>query len=407
MHLDIKHITKECRGKLNITGSKSETNRLLLLQAFISGFKIKNKSNSEDSKLMSAALRSKDEIINVNHAGTAMRFLTAYFSQIDGREVLITGSKRMQERPIKILVDALNSIGADIRYDKKNGYPPLRIKGKKLEGGLITLPANISSQFISALIMLGPFVEKGIELKLTGEITSKPYIKMTLFLLKRFGIQTKFEGQTIKVEFNNSPKKIDQIVESDWSSASYIFSIVALSKESEILLKTFKPKSLQGDSVILKIYKKLGVSSFFNGNDLLLKKENCKLPKKIYYDLSNSPDIAQTITVTCFGLGIECELVGLHTLKLKETDRLFALYTELKKLGANIIVTDKSLYLSSNSSVINNCSIATYDDHRMAMAFAPLSLKVPLSIQDPSVVSKSYPDFWNDLIQLNFDVKNR
>ena len=407
MHLDIKHITKECRGKLNITGSKSETNRLLLLQAFIPGFKIKNKSNSEDSKLMSAALRSKDEIINVNHAGTAMRFLTAYFSQIDGREVLITGSKRMQERPIKILVDALNSIGADIRYDKKNGYPPLRIKGKKLEGGLITLPANISSQFISALIMLGPFVEKGIELKLTGEITSKPYIKMTLFLLKRFGIQTKFEGQTIKVEFNNSPKKIDQIVESDWSSASYIFSIVALSKESEILLKTFKPKSLQGDSVILKIYKKLGVSSFFNGNDLLLKKENCKLPKKIYYDLSNSPDIAQTITVTCFGLGIECELVGLHTLKLKETDRLFALYTELKKLGANIIVTKNSLYLSSNRSFINNCSISTYDDHRMAMSFAPLSLKVPLSIQDPSVVSKSYPDFWNDLIQLNFDVKNR
>ena len=407
MHLDIKHITKECRGKLNITGSKSETNRLLLLQAFIPGFKIKNKSNSEDSKLMSAALRSKDEIINVNHAGTAMRFLTAYFSQIDGREVLITGSKRMQERPIKILVDALNSIGADIRYDKKNGYPPLRIKGKKLEGGLITLPANISSQFISALIMLGPFVEKGIELKLTGEITSKPYIKMTLFLLKRFGIQTKFEGQTIKVEFNNSPKKIDQIVESDWSSASYIFSIVALSKESEILLKTFKPESLQGDSVILKIYKKLGVSSFFNGNDLILKKENCKLPKKIYYDLSNSPDIAQTITVTCFGLGIECELVGLHTLKLKETDRLFALYTELKKLGANIIVTNNSLYLSSNRSFINNCSIATYDDHRMAMSFAPLSLKVPLSIQDPSVVSKSYPDFWNDLIQLNFDVKNR
>ena len=407
MHLDIKHITRECRGKLNITGSKSETNRLLLLQAFIPGFKIKNKSNSEDSNLMSAALRSKAEIINVNHAGTAMRFLTAYFSQIDGREIIITGSKRMQERPIKILVDALNSIGADISYEKKNGFPPLRIKGKKLEGGLITLPANISSQFISALIMLGPFVENGIKLKLTGEITSRAYIKMTLLLLERFGIKTKFEGQTIKVEFNNSPKKIDQIVESDWSSASYIFSIVALSKESEILLKTFKPKSLQGDSVILKIYKKLGVSSFFNGNELLLKKENSKLPKKIYYDLSNSPDIAQTITVTCFGLGIECELVGLHTLKLKETDRLFALYTELKKLGANITVTDKSLYLSSSRSFINNCSISTYDDHRMAMSFAPLSLKVPLSIQDPSVVSKSYPDFWNDLIQLNFDVKNR
>tara|TARA_A100001011_G_scaffold400885_1_gene520619 strand:- start:14836 stop:16059 length:1224 start_codon:yes stop_codon:yes gene_type:complete len=407
MHLDIKHNTKVCRGKLNITGSKSETNRLLLLQAFISGFKIKNKSNSEDSKTMSAALLSKDKIIDVNHAGTAMRFLTAYFSQIDGREVLLTGSKRMQERPIEILVDSLNSIGADITYEKKNGYPPLRIKGKKLEGGSITLPANISSQFISALIMLGPFVEKGIELILTGDITSKPYIRMTLLLLERFGIKTKFEGQIIKVEYNNSPKKTEQVVESDWSSASYIFSIVALSEGSEILLKTFKQKSLQGDSIIQKIYKKLGVSSFFDGNDLLLKKEKTKLPKKIYYDLSNSPDIAQTISVTCFGLGIECELVGLHTLKLKETDRLFALYTELKKLGADISVTDKSLHLSSNNSFINNCSIATYDDHRMAMAFAPLSLKVPLSIQEASVVSKSYPDFWNDLIQLNFDIKNR
>ena len=192
MHLDIKHITKECRGKLNITGSKSETNRLLLLRAFIPGFKIKNKSNSEDSRLMSAALRSKAEIINVNHAGTAMRFLTAYFSQIDGREVLITGSKRMQERPIKVLVEALNSIGADISYEKKNGYPPLRIKGKKLEGGLITLPANISSQFISALIMLGPFVENGIELKLTGEITSKPYIKMTLLLFDLFLLSSEY-----------------------------------------------------------------------------------------------------------------------------------------------------------------------------------------------------------------------
>ena len=407
MHLEIKHNTNHCNGKLNITGSKSETNRLLLIQAFISGFKIKNKSNSEDSKLMRDALVSKNNIIDINHAGTAMRFLTAYFSQIDGREVLLTGSKRMQERPIKILVDALNSIGADITYDKKNGYPPLRIKGKKLNGGSITLPANISSQFISALIMLGPFVEKGIELKLIGNITSKSYIKMTLLLLERFGIQTKFKGQKIKVVSNNRPKKLDQVVESDWSSASYIFSIVALSNESEILLKTFNPKSLQGDSIVQKIYKKLGVSSFFNGKYLLLRKENTKLPKKIYYDLSNSPDIAQTISVTCFGLGIECELVGLHTLKFKETDRLFALYTELKKLGADILVTDKSLHLSSNSSFINNCSIATYDDHRMAMAFAPLSLKVPLSIQDASVVSKSYPDFWNDLIQLNFDIKNR
>ena len=407
MQIDIKHNTKKCNGKLSITGSKSETNRLLLLQGLISGFEIKNKSNSEDSRLMEAALSSKAKVIDINHAGTAMRFLTAYFSQVDGREVLLTGSKRMQERPIKILVDALNFLGAKITYQNKNGYPPLHIKGKNLKSGSVCLPANISSQFISALIMIGPFIEKGIELKLTGKITSKSYINMTLLLLERFGVETNFDGQIITVKYKHNPIKIDQIVESDWSSASYIFSIVALSEESEISLKTFKLKSLQGDSIIRDIYKKLGVTSDFKGKNLILKKENIKLPKKIFYDLSNSPDIAQTIAVTCYGLGVECELVGLHTLKIKETDRLLALQTELRKLGANISITENSLFLYSNSSFINNCSIATYNDHRMAMAFAPLSIITPLSIQDPSVVSKSYPDFWNDLIQLGFNIKDR
>ena len=407
MQIDIKHNTKKCNGKLSITGSKSETNRLLLLQGLISGFEIKNKSNSEDSRLMEAALSSKAKVIDINHAGTAMRFLTAYFSQVDGREVLLTGSKRMQERPIKILVDALNFMGAKITYENKNGYPPLHIKGKNLKGGSVCLPADISSQFISALIMIGPFIEKGIELKLTGKITSKSYINMTLLLLERFGVETIFDGQIITVKHKHNPIKIDQIVESDWSSASYIFSIVALSEESEISLKTFKSKSLQGDSIIRDIYKKLGVTSDFKAKNLILKKENIKLPKKIFYDLSNSPDIAQTIAVTCYGLGVECELVGLHTLKIKETDRLLALQTELRKLGANISITENSLFLYSNSSFINNCSIATYNDHRMAMAFAPLSIISPLSIQDPSVVSKSYPDFWNDLIQLGFNIKDR
>ena len=305
MQIDIKHNTTKCNGKLSITGSKSETNRLLLLQGLISGFEIKNKSNSEDSRLMEAALSSKAKVIDINHAGTAMRFLTAYFSQVDGREVLLTGSKRMQERPIKILVDALNFMGAKITYENKNGYPPLHIKGKNLKGGSVCLPADISSQFISALIMIGPFIEKGIELKLTGKITSKSYINMTLLLLERFGMETNFDGQIITVKYKHNPIKIDQIVESDWSSASYIFSIVALSEESEISLKTFKSKSLQGDSIIRDIYKKLGVTSDFKGKNLILKKENIKLPKKIFYDLSNSPDIAQTIAVTCYGLGVE------------------------------------------------------------------------------------------------------
>ena len=407
MDLKISHKSKKCIGELKISGSKSETNRLLILKALFSDFDIKNISNSDDSKTLEKALKSKEKIIDIHHAGTAMRFLTAYFSQLEGREVILTGSKRMQERPIKILVDSLITLGADIYYEKKIGYPPLRIKGKKIKGGSIKLPAGISSQYVSALLLIAPALENGIELSLLGKTTSLPYIEMTLFLLKNFGVKTYFDGKKIKIDPNIQFKIAKQTVESDWSSASYFYSIVALSKNAEITLSSYKSKSLQGDSILKNIYEKLGVKSIFKDNCLLLKKEQINFPISIDLNLSKTPDIAQTIAVTCYGLGIGCNLEGLHTLKIKETDRLIALERELKKLGANIKITESTLTLIPGNNFIQNCSISTYNDHRMAMSFAPLSLKIPLQIKDYEVVSKSYPNFWKDLVKLNFIIDKR
>ena len=404
MHLNLSHDTLICNGKIKITGSKSETNRLLFLQSLFPNFKIQNKSNSDDSSIMQAALKSTSDFIDINHAGTAMRFLTSYFSQLEGREVILTGSERMQQRPIKILVDDLRSLGASIEYEKKQGYPPLRIKGKKLDGGTISLPADISSQYISSLIMLGAVLKAGIELNLKGTITSMPYINMTLDLLKRLGIKTEFKGHRILVKNISKSKNTIQVVESDWSSASYFFSIAALSDKAKIYLSNYKSNSLQGDSILRIIYKQLGVNSYFEGNNLILEKENISSPKSIKWDLSNAPDIAQTIAVSCYGLGVACDLEGLHTLKIKETDRLVALDTELSKLGAKISVTDKSLHLASDQDFQKGITISTYNDHRMAMAFAPLALKIPLSVKKAEVVSKSYPSFWEDLNSLDFKI---
>ena len=407
MDLKISHNSKKCIGELKISGSKSETNRLLILKALFSEFEIKNISNSDDSTILEKALKSKEKIIDIHHAGTAMRFLTAYFSQLEGREVILTGSKRMQQRPIKILVDSLISLGADIYYEKEIGFPPLRIKGKKIKGGSIKLPAGISSQYVSALLLIAPALENGLELSLLGKTTSLPYIEMTLFLLKNFGVKTYFDGKKIKINPNIQFKKAKQTVESDWSSASYFYSIVALSKNAEIKLSSYKSKSLQGDSVLKNIYEKLGVKSIFKDNSLLLKKEEINFPNCIDLNLSKAPDIAQTIAVTCYGLGIGCNLEGLHTLKIKETDRLVALERELKKLGATIKITESSLILSPGNNFKQNCSISTYNDHRMAMSFAPLSLKIPIQIKDHKVVSKSYPNFWKDLVKLNFIIQMR
>ncbi len=394
------------KAKIKITGSKSESNRLLLLQALYPTIAIENLSNSDDAEVMQKGLAIANGTVDIHHAGTAMRFLTAYFATQENKEVVLTGSKRMTERPIKILVDALKELGAAIHYENNEGYPPIKIKGQKLTKSKVSLPANVSSQYISALLLVAPSLENGLELELVGKITSVPYIKMTLGLLAQIGVESSFEGNTIKVLPQKSVEAATQVVESDWSSASYFYSIVSLSDVgSEITLSSYRKDSLQGDSVLAEIYKDFGVETVFGEHEVVLRKTAAVSDKKIEIDLVNAPDIAQTIVVSCFGLGIGCHLTGLHTLKIKETDRLEALKTELGKLGAPISVTDKTLTLEPSSQINKNIAIDTYNDHRMAMAFAPLALKTDLFINDAGVVSKSYPDFWKDMESLNFPVE--
>ncbi len=393
------------QSKITITGSKSESNRLLLLKALYPEFTLENISNSDDSNLMTQALVSDSDIIDIHHAGTAMRFLTAFLSIQEGKDVIITGSQRMKERPIKILVDALNDLGADISYTENEGFPPLKIKGKKLTKSKVSLQATVSSQYISALLLIASKLENGLELTLEGDITSIPYIKMTLSLLDEIGVESSFVGNTITVKpstINQKPKTL--VVESDWSSASYYFSIVALCEVgTEITLSSYKEHSLQGDSVLVDIYKHFGVKTTFSNNTVTLIKETINL-KSLTLNLQNAPDIAQTIAVTCFGLGLACDLTGLHTLKIKETDRLVALKTEIEKLGGDVKITNESLHLSPSGKINKNVPIATYHDHRMAMAFAPLALKTSVIIEDSNVVSKSYPTFWEDLQSIGFKI---
>lgn len=383
---------------VDVTGSKSETNRLLLLQALFPNIAIANLSNSDDAQVMAQGLAISQGEVDIHHAGTAMRFLTAFFASHEGREVVLTGSKRMKERPIKILVDALRELGADIQYEAEEGYPPLKITGKKLTKSIVALPANISSQYISALLLIAPALENGLELELVGKITSVPYINMTLGLLQQLNIATTFEGNTITVAPKPEVAPASMVVESDWSSASYFYSLTALAKEgSTVTLGAYKKDSLQGDSVLVKLYESFGVQTTFLDNKIQLTKTDAPLSNSVDFDLANAPDIAQTIAVTCFGLGMGCHLTGLHTLKIKETDRLEALREELGKLGADISVTDKDLTLRPTKEIKPNITIATYNDHRMAMAFAPLALYTPIIIADAGVVSKSYPDFWTDM----------
>ena len=419
MNLHLLSSKLNINTSITITGSKSETNRVLLLQALFPELKLENSSNSDDSEVMLKALcqileptsdNSQPTTIDVHHAGTAMRFLTAYFAIQPNREVVLTGSSRMKERPIRILVEALNSLGAQISYEEKIGFPPLRIKGRELQKSEIDMEANTSSQYISALLLIAPKLENGLKLHLKGEITSLPYIKMTLELLNEIGVETSFANKSITIQpitYNLQPTSLT--IESDWSSASYFYSIVALSEiGTQISLSSYKKNSLQGDSVLAEIYQDFGVKTVFDEhNRMTISKVNCEIQnlQPITYNLQQSPDIAQTIAVTCFGLGVGCKLTGLHTLKIKETDRLQALKNELEKLGASVTITDETLILEPASIIKENVTIKTYQDHRMAMAFAPLALKTSLIIEDAEVVSKSYPDFWEDLKALGFFIE--
>ena len=390
---------------LSISGSKSESNRLLILKALYPGITILNISKSDDTNVLVKALSAKSSNVDIHHAGTAMRFLTAFFAISKEKEITLTGSIRMQNRPIKILVDALISLGADIKYLNKNGFPPLLIKGKEFNNNELSLNSNVSSQYISALLLIGSTLKNGLKINLKGEITSKPYIMMTLSLLKQLGVLYSFKENVIKIKsFNDVSVKRIMKVESDWSSASYYYSFVALSPiNTEIILSSFNITSLQGDSILSKIFNEFGVETFFNDNSITIKKT--KISKQaVAFDLISSPDLAQTIAVTCLGLGINCSLTGLKTLLIKETNRLLALKNEIKKLGTDIEITNDSLSFNNPNKINNNVTIKTYEDHRMAMAFSPLSVLTNIIIRQADVVSKSYPDFWIDLAKIGITI---
>ena len=384
-------------NEIQITGSKSESNRLLILQKLFGNIEIKNLSNSQDTKLLQKALGSDEKIIDIHHAGTAMRFLTSFFAVQEGVEKILTGSERMKQRPIKPLVEALRELGADIEYLENEGFPPLKIKGKKLEKKFVEIPADISSQFITSLILMGGKLENGLTINLLGEITSRPYIEMTLKLLSEIsGKSTTLKDKTIQIP-NIKTQKTTITVESDWSSASYFYSFSALNKQ-KIILKNFNENSLQGDSRITEIYSQFfGIDTIFNENQqeiTLIPKNNFSFPLFIQLNMNDCPDIAQTACVTAAALKIPFQIGGLATLKIKETDRLSALQNELKKIGCETEITDNSIKSILYTNPEKNISIATYGDHRMAMAFAPYSLIQEIEIQNPEVVEKSFPDFW-------------
>ena len=397
---------KTIKGVIEIGGSKSESNRLLMLKNYLSDFKIINLSESDDTKILLDALNSTKKNIDIHHAGTAMRFLLSYYASKQNSEVILTGSDRMKNRPIGILVNALRYLGANIEYQGKEGYPPIKIIGKTLIYNEVSLPANISSQYISSLMMLGVKIKNGIKLKLEGNIISKPYILMTKKLIERIGFNVSINNNEIEVF--GIKKSFDKIVEveSDWSSASYFYNIVAFSEDAKITLKTFKRNSIQGDSIISGIYKKLGVDTLYEKNYIIISKnKKTRLPKKLELDLSDSPDLAQTIAICCLALGIECRLLVLHTLKIKETDRIEALKKEFIKLGVKNIDTSKStIYFKGDQKLNNNIIISTYQDHRMALSFATLAVIIDISIEHPNVVSKSFPNYWEDLKTLGFKI---
>lgn len=395
---------------IHIPGSKSESNRLLVLQRFYPDLAVHNISNSEDTQLLYQAFHTTGTEININHAGTAMRFLTAYFAVQPNRKVILDGSHRMRQRPIKILVDALLQLGADIKYLRKNGFPPLEIIGKSLTKREVSLAAGVSSQYLTALLLIAPSLPQGITLFLEGQITSKPYLEMTLSVLRQLGAQVEVSCNSIEVFPLDKSKELVFEIESDWSSLSYFYSIVALSPHEVCLrFKKFKPDSLQGDAVLPSIYQAFGVTTWWENETVCIQKKNSHpLPEFFQMDLKDHPDIAQTLVVTCLGLGIDCQLTGLHTLKIKETNRLSALHQELQKWGAQVTITDSSLTLKNTSHQPSTpITVATYNDHRMAMAFAPLALKGPVFIEEAEVVSKSYPEFWIHLEMIGFQVLHK
>lgn len=402
------------KAEINLPASKSISNRVLVIHSLSGGNStLHNLSDCDDTQVMINALRDMPEVIDIKAAGTAMRFMSAYLSVTEGEHV-ITGTERMKHRPIGVLVDALRRLGADIEYVGEQGYPPLRIRGKQLEGGTLEVPGNISSQYISALLMIGPALRNGLELRLTGDIISRPYIDLTLHVMHEFGCKIEWSSvDTISVK----PQRYDDreyVVENDWSASSYWYEMLALSedKENGIVLPGLRDASRQGDSVVRYLYSLLGVKTAFKNDD---HGQNTKVAltrhfsalTRMDYDFINQPDLAQTFVVTCCALGIPFHFTGLASLKIKETDRIKALKTEMRKLGYVLRdVNDCELeWDGERCEAEDNPSIDTYEDHRMAMSFAPLAITLGcIRINNPEVVSKSYPNYWDDLRKAGFEI---
>ena len=412
-NIKISHSSKIANGTINLTGSKSISNRALIIQGLCDdSFKIENLSNSVDTQTLVNLLNSNDKELYAGHAGTTYRFMTA-FCAVSGRDTLLSGSERMHNRPIGELVEALKSLGADIVYCDKSGYPPLKINPSILSGKTVTLKADISSQFITALLLIAPTLPRGLEITLESDPVSRPYIEMTLRMMEYFGVTHSWDGLVIKI---NPQKYIakDYFVESDWSSASYLYAIAALSEKADITINGLTNQALQGDSAISSIMNTFGIKSTFSDRSVHITKTNNDSVSFYEYNFISQPDIAQTMSIVGAGKGTSMLFSGLQTLAIKETDRTKALKNELTKYGVSFIKmptkfaqkTEVQYYMQEGTVIPNDqAEIETYDDHRMAMAFAPLALLIPLTIKDKEVVSKSYPNYWEDLKQLGFIIE--
>ena len=396
--IEISSFNKTIYGAIDLESSKSISNRLLILKEFCkTKFEIQNLSNAKDTKILNELLYSfkSTKDINCEDAGTALRFVIAFLATKEGIWK-VSGSERMHERPVKPLIDCLTELGSEIKYLEKEAVPPIEIKSKKLKSKKLSLPGDISSQFISALLMIAPTIENGLKLEITSKVLSKPYIDMTLNLMSEFGIKYSWENNLIKVEKQNYLAKNIK-VENDWSAASFWYSFLALSKSGEIKIPNLYANSIQGDSVLSIIYSKLGIKTEFNADSIILSKTK-NIAKEIELDLSNHPDLALPITVTCCGLGIKAHLMGLESLKVKESNRLECIKKELRKFNISCEIDSSSIMIKENQNIVQPTSIIEcHHDHRIAMSIAPLVMKVDsIKFDDKEVVNKSYPKFWED-----------
>ncbi len=407
MKYRLKKYSKRLNSRVTLESSKSESNRAFIINALAGGepSNISNLSNARDTQTMHRLLSEKMKEYDVMDAGTTMRFLTAYLA-IHGQNSIVTGTERMKQRPIGPLVDALRTIGADIDYLEKEGYPPLQINRIKNQMATeISIPGNISSQYISALLMIAPCLAHGLSITLTTEVFSRPYIQMTLDLMNAFGVNADWTKNRISIE-HQSYRPVNYSIEGDWSGASYWYSFVALaSKESILTLPTVRQDSSQGDQIISNIMDQLGVATGFESGSIILRKKSM-IKDELKIDFRHCPDLAQTVMVAAAVLGISLQMTGLESLKIKETNRVMAMKNELEKIGASLTEQHGVWYLSPGFQLPKEVSIQTYDDHRMAMAFAPLCMLTDITIEDPMVVNKSYPGFWDELKGLGVEIES-